>query len=297
MKKTVLVTGASGFLGKPLTRRLEKDGWHVIAARRCEGQPTEIGDWNTESGEIRLPDRPLDAVVNLAGRSITKFRWTSKEKERLYQSRVPTTAKLSEHLKSMDRIPKVWVGASGIGLYGDRGDQWIDEQSPMATSFMAGMARDWESAAEPVATAGSRLVILRFSMILGPYGGAWPVMKIPFQLGLGGVIGSGDQYWSWVHFDDVIRLIMQSLQDGRMEGPYNAASPNPLPNREFTAVIGRVLGRPTIIPLPSFAVNLLFGEMGRELFLSSQRCHSARLAESGFDFRFTDLEKALRSIN
>ena len=297
MKRLVLLTGASGFLGKLVKHALEKKGWKVLCARRVDSTPLEHGDWNTQTGEVSLPARPLNAVVNLAGRSITASRWTDKEKQRLLDSRVDTTNKLVSHLTTTGNLPDVWINASGIGIYGSHGEEWIDESTPAADTFMGQMATQWEKASQPLEKLGSRTVYLRFSMILGPYGGAWPRMKIPFQLGIGGIIGSGRQYWSWVHYEDVLSLITSAIEDPRYQGSFNATSPNPVTNRDFTKVVGAVLGKPTFIPLPEFAVSLIFGEMGKELFLSSQRCHSAKLNELGFTFRFGDLEKALRHFN
>lgn len=296
MKKLILITGASGFLGSLLFRRLEKSGWKVIAAKRTSMPVQEVGDWNTATGEICLPNRPLDAVIHLAGRSLTAARWSPAEKERLRESRVQSTSALCQFISQSSNPPPVWINASGVGIYGDHGGEWIDETTQITSSFMGDMARDWENATTPIQKMGSRVALLRLSMVLGSHGGAWPRIRTPFLLGLGGPIGSGQQFWSWIHIDDAIRLILETLDNPLYSGPINGCSPNPVRNSEFTKAIAHALHRPAFLPFPAAAISILFGEMGRELFLTSQRCHSAKLKSWQFDFRYPTLEKALPTL-
>lgn len=296
MKKSILITGASGFLGSLLSRRLEKSGWNVLAAKRTSTTLREIGDWNTATGEIILPNRPLDAVINLAGRSLTDARWSASEKERLKQSRVQSTTALCQFISQLTNPPAVWINASGVGIYGDHGEEWIDENTQITSSFMGDMARDWENATLPIQKAGSRVALVRLSMVLGLHGGAWPRIRTPFLLGLGGPIGNGRQYWSWIHIDDAIRLFQETLENPVFSGAINGCSPNPERNCDFTRAIARALHRPAFLPFPAAAVSMVFGEMGREIFLTSQRCHSEKLSHWQFDFRYPTLEKALSTL-
>lgn len=296
MTGAIVITGAGGFLGSRVSAFLEARGYHVIKANRVSNSPQQLGDWNTSTGAIKLEEKPA-AVINLAGRSIVHKRWTDKEKKLLWKSRVDTTDTLAGYLKSEGWMPPVWIGASGLGIYGDHQDNPIPEDTPVNDSFLGKMAHHWERAAlKHLDPAQTRFTAIRFSMILGKEGGAWPRIKFPFSLGLGGNIGNGSQFWSWVHIEDVVAMVHFILENDNVAGPVNVASPNPVRNAEFTRTVAGVLKRPAFIPLPAFAVKLIFGEMGEELFLSSQKTSVDKILAAGFTFNYPDLEPAVRSI-
>lgn len=217
-------------------------------------------------------------------------------KRRIRDSRVSGTRLLSEALAKLPTPPKVLVCASATGFYGDRGEEWLDERSAPGRGFLAEVCQEWEAAAKPARERGIRVVPLRIGIVLTPKGGALARMLPPFRFGLGGRLGDGRAYWSWVTLDDLLEAIQRALADTSLQGPVNVVSPNPVTNAEFTRILGRVLKRPTILPVPRFAVESIFGEMGREAILASFRVKPAKLIESGFRFRFPDLESALRHL-
>ena len=287
----VLVTGASGLIGSAVASALESSGHRVVKLRRGEGPGTT---WNPAEGKIDLaPSLPLDAVIHLAGESIGA-RWTAERKRRIRESRVAGTRLLSETLASLSPRPKVLVCASATGFYGDRGDEWLDESSSNGSGYLAEICRDWEAASSPADAVGIRVVKLRFGIVLARQGGALAKMLPAFSLGLAGRLGDGRQYWSWIALEDATAVLLHALTCESMRGPANAVSPQPVTNREFTTTLGRVLRRPTFFAMPRFAVNLLFGEMGREAMLASCRAKPAKLLASGFQFCSPDLETALR---
>ena len=236
-----------------------------------------------------------DAVVHLAGESIAE-RWTPKKKIRIQESRVRGTHLLCEALRQLEHPPKVLVSGSAIGYYGDRGDEVLREESPPGSGFLAEVCKQWEEATEPASRCGIRVAHLRTGIVLSAKGGALAKMLPPFRMGVGGKIGSGKQYMSWIAVDDHIAAIQHIIANPALQGPLNAVGANPVTNLEFTRTLGKVLSRPAIFPLPAFAVRLAFGEMGKELLLASQRVEPARLKSSGFSFRFPDLEAALRHV-
>ena len=250
--------------------------------------------WNPEEGKIDLtPALALDAVIHLAGESIGA-RWTAERKRRIRESRVAGTRLLSQTLAKLPPRPKVLVCASATGFYGDRGDEWLDESSPPGHGYLAEVCRDWEAASAPAEAAGIRVVRLRFGIVLARQGGALAKMLPAFHLGLGGRLGDGRHYWSWIALQDAVAALLHALARESLCGPVNAVSPQPVTNREFTATLGRVLRRPTIFAMPRYVVNLLFGEMGREAMLASCRIKPAKLLAGGFRFQTPDLESALR---
>jgi uncharacterized protein (TIGR01777 family) len=294
----VLISGATGFIGSALVQRLKDDRDEVTRLVRV---PAATGEkavrWNPESGRIEAPAlEGFDAVVHLAGESIASGRWTAAKKERIRDSRVKGTRLLAETLVRLTRPPRAFVSASAIGYYGPRGDEVLDEASPPGTSFLADVCREWERATEPAAQSGIRVVNLRFGVVLSPDGGALRQMLTPFKLGLGGVLGSGKQYMSWIALDDAIATAKFALTTDTLRGPVNVVAPRPVTNYEFTKTLGRVLGRPIIVPMPAFLARLAFGEMADELLLSGQRVMPKRLNEAGYSFRFPELESALRSM-
>jgi uncharacterized protein (TIGR01777 family) len=288
----LLLTGASGLIGSALVAALESEGHHVTKLRRAgRGGPT----WDPAAHAIDLSSAPSpDAVVHLAGENVGA-RWTPERKRRIRESRIGGTRLLCETLAQLPVPPRALVCASATGFYGDRADEWLDETSPPGAGFLAGVCRDWEAATASAKSAGIRVVQVRLGIVLAGQGGALAKMLPAFRLGLGGRLGDGRQFWSWIALADVVRAVEHALGNPDLHGPVNVTSPNPVTNREFTAGLGRVLRRPACFAVPRLAVNLLFGEMGREALLASARVRPARLLGGGFQFRFPDLEAALRS--
>jgi uncharacterized protein len=294
----VAVTGSSGLVGSALVAGLEADGHFVrpVVRRAANDAKHEIG-WDPTAGTIDTAElASVDGLVHLAGESIVARRWTPAFKDKILSSRVGPTRALCEAIAAMATKPSVIVCASAIGYYGSRGDVPVDELSPPGEGFLAEVCKEWEAATQPARGAGIRVVNLRIGFVLAKEGGGLAKMLTPFKLGLGGVIGSGKQYMSWIALDDLVRTIKFSLSSPAVTGPVNATSPQPVTNREFTKTLGRVLKRPTIFPMPSFAARLAFGEMADEMLLSSTRVEPHVLEAARFDFIYPQLEVALRHI-
>jgi hypothetical protein len=293
----VLVTGSSGLIGSALEPFLTTGGHEVVRlVRRVPRNASEVR-WDPAAGEIdRAGLDGVDAVVHLAGESIAEGRWSPEKKARLRDSRVGTTRLLVEALASLARKPKVLGAASAVGYYGHRGDEVMTERSDPASGFLGQLCQDWEAATRPAAERGIRVVNLRIGVVLSPAGGALAKMLLPFKMGAGGKIGSGRQYMSWIALDDVIGAIHHALVTESLEGPVNAVSPEAATNEQFTKALGRVLGRPTIAPLPAFVARIAFGEMADALLLASTRVKPERLLASGYRFRYPGLEGALRHL-
>ena len=292
----IAITGASGLVGSTLVPLLTTGGHSVTRLVRREAKAGEV-TWNPkgESFDGSSLDG-IDAIVHLAGENIAASRWNSRVKQRLRDSRIDATRMLCKGLARLSRPPKVLVCASAIGYYGDRGDEKLDEESQPGSGFLADLVKDWEAATRPAADAGIRVVNLRFGVILSPKDGALVKMLLPFKLGAGGRVGSGKQYWSWISIDDAAGAIHHAIMNEGLAGPVNAVAPNPATNLEFTKTLGRVLRRPTIMPMPAFAAKLALGEMANELLLASSRVEPKRLQSSGYDFRQPTLEAALRHL-
>jgi uncharacterized protein (TIGR01777 family) len=293
----VLVSGATGLIGGSLTVALERDGHRVFSLSRSSPGLENAIRWDLDRGALdasRLEG--MEAVVHLAGESIATGRWTERKKARILESRVRGTRLLAETLAGLSTPPGVMVSASAVGYYGDRGDELLREESAPGSGFLAGVCRQWEAAADPAREAGIRVVHPRIGVVLSPEGGALGTTLPIFKLGGGGRIGSGRQYWSWVTLDDVVRAIIHALNDGSVEGPVNVGSPNPLTNADYTRTLGRVLGRPTVLPLPAPAARIMLGEVADALLLASARMEPARLKETGYEFRHPELEGALRYL-
>jgi uncharacterized protein (TIGR01777 family) len=294
----VLISGATGLVGAALTRRLEEEGHSVVALVRREPQQDkeEIG-WDPRAGVIDANDlEGLEAVVHLSGENIAGRRWSAAQKEEIRASRVDSTRLLCETLAQLKRPPAVLLCASAIGYYGDRQDEILREDSGAGVGFLAQTSMAWEEATQAATKRGIRVVNLRFGILLSKYGGALAKMLLPFKMGVGGKIGSGRQYMSWISLDDTVEAMRHTLAVDQMEGPVNIVTQNPVTNAEFTKILGRVLRRPTLFPLPIFAARLALGEMADALLLASTRVEPARLLEAGFEFRHADLETALRYL-
>jgi uncharacterized protein (TIGR01777 family) len=297
----IAVSGATGLVGSALVAFLTTGGHEVkrLVRPSSKGGSASAGDitWDPAKGSVDAAGlEGLDAVVHLAGEGIASGRWNAEKKQRIYDSRIKATRLLCETLAKLSQKPKTLVCASAIGFYGDRGDELLTETSSTGSGFLAEVCRDWEAATQPATAAGIRVVNLRFGVILTGAGGALKQMLTPFKLGVGGKIGSGTQYMSWITLDDVIGAIHHSLMNDSVRGPVNTVAPNPVTNAEFTKTLGRVLGRPTIFPMPVFAAKLAFGEMANELLLSGQRVQPGVLLSSGYAFRHAQLEAGLRHV-
>lgn len=293
----ILITGSTGLIGSTLISSFTTGEHRITRLVRSKPRPG-MGEvfWNPQDGSIEMPGlEGMDAVVHLAGETIAE-RWTAEKKARIRDSRVNGTRLLSESLARLAQPPNVVVCASAIGYYGDRGDDMLREDSPPGSGFLAEVCREWEAAAAPAVQQGIRVVHLRIGVVLSPAGGALAKMLPPFRMGIGGKIGSGRQYMSWIAIDDLIGVFHQALTTESLTGPVNAVAPNPVTNLEFTNTLGRVLGRPTVFPLPAFAARLAFGEMANDLLLASARVEPAQLLSTGYTFRFPELEGALQHL-
>jgi uncharacterized protein (TIGR01777 family) len=292
----VLVTGASGLIGKALSAFLSTAGHEVWSlVRRPARQDTREIQWDYLSRRIDLNAlEGFDAVIHLAGESIAAGRWNSKRKTAIRESRVDATRFLAENLASLTKPPKVLLCASAIGFYGDRGEEVLTEKSEPGAGFLPEVCAEWENAAEPASRAGLRVVHVRTGIVLNLKGGALPQMALPFSLGLGGVIGGGAQWMSWITLEDLIGLYYFLLVREDLSGIFNAAAPGAVTNRDFTKALGHVLNRPAVFPVPAFVVRGLFGEMGERLLLEGQKVTPVRLQKAGFEFFYAELTPALR---
>jgi hypothetical protein len=293
----ILVSGSSGLIGQSLMPVLTSGGHRVTCLVRFQPRGGESAVYWNPAGQVMDATtlEGFDAVVHLAGEPVTG-RWTAAKKRAIRESRVRGTRLLCEALARLSHRPRVLVAASASGYYGDCGGEALREESNAGSSFLSQVCREWEEATKPAAESGIRVVNLRIGFVLSPAGGGLAKMLPAFRMGAGGKIGSGKQYLSWIAIDDLVQIISFASTSEALNGPANASAPNPGTNWEFTKTLGRVLGRPTIFPMPSFAVRLAFGEMGEELLLASTRMEPARLLSAGYHFRFPELEGALRHL-
>jgi uncharacterized protein (TIGR01777 family) len=292
----VLVSGASGLIGSQLIPLLTTGGHEVHRLVRTAKREPRTIQWDPQLGNIdRERLSGFDAVIHLSGENIAK-RWTRKQMVRIRESRIDSTHMLCDALARTAAPPKTFLCASAVGFYGNRGNEVLDESSPPGKGFLPDVCVDWEQAAEPVRSRGIRTAHLRFGIVLSPAGGALGKMLLPFKLGLGGPIGDGKQYWSWIGIDDAIGAIHHVLMNESVSGPVNMVAPQQTTNREFTETLGRVLRRPTVLPMPAIAARIVFGKMANGLFLASTRVAPKRLEESGYEFKYPMLEAALRHL-
>jgi len=294
----ILVSGSHGLVGKALIRSLTDDSHEVVRLVRRErifGDP-EV-EWHPNQGRIDAQHlEGFDAVVHLAGENIASGRWTGEKKRAIRESRVKGTTLLSESLARLSRPPSVFLSASAIGYYGDRGDEPVTEESMPGEGFLADVCVEWEKATQRAAEKGIRTVCTRFGIILDAKEGALAKLLFPFRMGIGGRIGDGKQWMSWIALDDVVNGLKFLIEDKATRGPVNFVAPNPVTNAEFTKTLGQVLSRPTLFPVPAFAARLAFGEMADALLLASQKVEPNVLEERGFPFYWPTLEPALRHL-
>lgn len=294
----IAVTGSTGLIGSALVTSLEAGGHLVrpLVRRPPRNDKNEIR-WEPAAGTIDAGELAhVDAVVHLAGENIVAKRWTPAFKESILNSRVQGTKLLCDTLAGLALKPSVLVSASAIGYYGLTGDTPVDESSPPGNGFLADVCKQWEAATQSARDAGIRVVNLRIGFVLAKEGGGLAKMLLPFKLGLGGVIGGGRQYISWIAIDDLVRLIQFALTTPELVGPANGVAPNPVTNREFTKTLGRVLNRPTLFPMPAFAAKLAFGELADDMLLGSIRVLPNAMTNARFEFAYPQLEAALRHI-
>ena len=291
----VAITGASGLIGRALLERLRSKGRRVRPLVRSS-RPDAPDDivWDPMRGVLNPRDlEGAVAVVHLAGEPIAQ-RWTGSRREAIRESRVRGTELLARAIAALERKPSVLLSGSAVGYYGDRGDEAVGEESPSGTDFLAGVAREWEAATGAAKEAGVRVALLRTGIVLSPHGGALERLLPTFRLGVGGPIGTGRQWMSWIALDDHLNAVEHALATTGLHGPVNLVSPNPVTNAEFAATLGRVLGRPALVPVPSFALELLYGEMARATILAGQRVLPRALLRTGFEFAHPTLDEALR---
>jgi uncharacterized protein (TIGR01777 family) len=302
IKMRIIITGGTGLIGQALTNNLTVDGYEVIVLSRTPekvsnlpgGAKAERWDGRTETGWGHLADG-AKAIVNLAGENVAAGRWTAARKQRIRDSRLDASRAVVQAIKMAEHKPEVVIQSSAVGYYGPRGDTKITEQAPPGNDFLAKVCIDWEASTVSVESLGVRRAIIRTGVVLSPEDGALPRMMLPFKFFIGGPIGSGQQWFPWIHLADEVTAIRYLIDNKAATGVFNLSAPNPLTNAEFGQVLGRVLRRPAIMPTPGFVLRLAFGEMSTVL-LDGQRAVPQRLQELGFTFRFPEAEAALRDL-
>ncbi len=293
----ILISGASGLVGTHLIPTLLAKGHQIYKLVRRAPRGIDEIEWDAEKGfgdEEKLED--FDAVIHLAGDNIASENWSEEKKRKIRDSRVVGTRVLVDALKRRIVPPKHFISASAIGFYGNREAELLNEESVVGKGFLPEICEEWESEALKAVNFGARVVLLRTGVVLAKDGGALAKMLTPFKFAVGGVVGSGKQYMSWIALDDVIKIIHFALDNTDLSGAINVTAPNAVTNEEFTRTLGKVINRPTILPIPEFAIKLLFGEMGETLLLEGARVYPQKLLDANFAFDYTDLETALRQI-
>jgi uncharacterized protein len=290
----VLITGASGLIGTELQKSFAASGDEMLLASRKEPTDDRHIKWSFDEG-FAEPERleGLDVVVHLAGENVSGLRWTDEKKKAIRDSRVLGTRTVVDALSRLKQKPKVLIASSAIGFYGERGDEEVTESSAAGDNFLAQVCREWEAESRRAEDAGIRTVLLRTGIVLSKDGGALGTMLLPFKLGVGGIVGSGKQWMSWISMDDQVEVINFVIANDNIRGAVNAVGPNPVTNQEFTKTLGDVLYRPTFLPLPEFAVSMVFGEMGDALLLASTKVRPSRLEDLGFEFKYPELKAAI----
>ncbi len=293
----LILSGASGLLGPALMKSLGMAGYDIRQLVRSAPEGEGQIQWNPYAGVMDATALDgADALIHLSGENIMGLRWTDAKKRAIRASRIKTTEFLCKRLCEMPHPPKTWLCASAIGFYGNRGKDICDEDSPPGSGFFSALCQDWEDATKPAREKGIRVVNLRLGLVFSPDGGMLPMLIKTFRLGLGGVVGRGDQYMSWVAIQDVLSAVQTLLEDDSFQGPVNIVAPNPVTNREFTKTLGRVVSRPTFMHVPAFALRLAAGELADEALLASTRVYPRRLLDAGFAFSMQDLEGALSAM-
>ena len=293
----ILISGSSGLIGTAATTALKSDGHNIVHLNR-PGRAANPGDipWDPMRATVDVAGlESLDAVIHLSGAGIADGRWTEERKQLLRSSRIDTTRVLVDSLSRLKQRPRVLIVASAIGYYGSRGDEIFTESSTNGTDFLALDCRDWEAEASRAPAMGLRTVMLRTGVVLSGKGGALPKMLPPFKLGVGGRLGSGQQWMSWIAIEDVVGIIRHAIANEQVTGPVNVVAPNPVRNKEFTRLLAGMLHRPAIFPAPAFVLRLAMGEMADAILLSSDRVKPERMLAAGYKFRFEILEPALRA--
>lgn len=293
----IAVTGASGFIGNALTQFLRENGMTPYPIVRRQPEDGLEIQWDPVTGEIEAEKlEGMDAVIHLAGENIADGRWSQEKKRRIHASRVEGTALLAETLAHLATPPPVLLSASAIGFYGDCGDARVDEGSPQGEGFLAQVCHDWEDAATPAAEVGIRVVHPRIGFVVSTEGGGLAKMLTPFKLGLGGRLGTGEQFMSWIALEDLLRGLLFCMETPSLSGAVNLVAPEPVTNQEFTATLGGALNRPHVATMPAFAARLVFGEMADEMLLSSCRVAPKKLQEAGFTFLHPEIAPFLKQL-
>lgn len=293
----ILISGASGLVGKTLIPELEKDGHEILTLVRKDAKNTNEVEWNPEK-EIKEISKleGVECVIHLAGENVGEGRWTEEKKKRILDSRVVGTKVLCDALLKLNKLPKTFISASAIGIYGNRGEEILTEESAFGEDFLAHVCIEWEKASGRLKETNIRLVHARIGVILSKKGGALEKILTPFKFGIGGKMGKGNQFMSWIAMDDVIEIIKLLISDEQISGAVNLTAPNPVTNAEFTEIIGNVLSKPTFFTVPKFALNIAFGEMADMTVLTSQRIIPKRLQNARYEFLYPTLEPALKHL-
>jgi len=295
----ILITGGSGFIGRALSHDLQEAGHEVIVLTRRKEYPAppaiKVVTWSPPKLILADIISGIDAIVNLAGESIFGRRWTKRQKDLIRSSRIDTTRAIVESIKNVKQRPRLLISASAVGYYGPHGDEYVTEETPSGDDFLARLARDWEAEALKAQELAVRVVLMRLGIVLGMEDGALPKMALPFKFFLGGPIGSGRQWFSWIHRDDVLGIIKFLLEDETISGAINVTAPNPLRNREFISALGMALRRPSSFSVPGFLVRVALGEFA-DVILNGQRVIPKRLLNAGYQFKYPEINEALKAI-
>ncbi len=291
-KLKILISGASGLVGTEVVSYFENKGYDVLQLQRKN--PKVLPYWDIEKQIVILDkNKQIDVIIHLAGESIAENRWSRSKKDKILKSRVNGTKLLAEYFSKAEIKPKVFISCSAIGFYGNRKDEVLTEDSEKGKGFLSDVTYEWERATIQASKVGIRVVNIRLGMVLSKKGGALKKMTLPFKMGLGGIIGDGNQYISWISIQDLVEATNHVIQTSALKGAINFVAPTPVTNHKFTKTLGNILHRPTFLPLPTFLTKIIFGEMGEELLLSSTRVKPEKLENSGFSFKYPKLEMAL----